>query len=267
MVDDPYKVLGVSPSATQDEIKKAYRRKTKEYHPDLHPNDPSATKKMTEINEAYDMLMNPDKYAAKRAQQQQSSSRQNGYSGQYGGYSGNQSGYSGNQGGYSGQQRNSGNYQNAGGWSSDFGFDFDDFFGFGSSYQTASTKPQVEPGDSPRIQQVVNYINRGDSQQALDILFHIPSTGRDARWYYLSSLANHALGNSVQAVDHMQRAAQMDPNNRTYQQLLRQFRQAERTYEDNARGFDMGALNLQKICLGLFAAQFCCSPYSCIRCI
>ena len=144
MIDDPYKVLGVSPGASQDEIKKAYRRKTKEYHPDTHPNDPNATKKMTEINEAYDMLMNPDKYASRRAQQQQSSSRQSGYSGGYGSSS--------QQGGYSGQQRNSGNYQNAGGWSSDFGFDFDDFFGFGSSYQTASTKPNTEPGDSPRIQ-------------------------------------------------------------------------------------------------------------------
>lgn len=262
MVDDPYKVLGVSPGASQDEIKKAYRRKTKEYHPDTHPNDPNATKKMTEVNEAYDMLMNPDKYAAKRAQQSQSSQR-NSYSGQYGGYSSQQGGYSQGRQNYSGQQRSSGNYQNAGGWYSDFGFDFDDFFGFGSSYQTASTKPQVEPGDSPRIQQVVGYINSGSYKQALDLLFHVPSYGRNARWYYLSSLANHGLGNSVQAVDHMQKASQMEPNNKTYQQLLRQFRQAERTYEDNARGFNMEAFPLDKICLGLCMARLCCG----IRCI
>ena len=250
MIDDPYKVLGVSPGASQDEIKKAYRRKTKEYHPDTHPNDPNATKKMTEINEAYDMLMNPDKYASRRAQQQQSSSRQSGYSGGYGSSS--------QQGGYSGQQRNSGNYQNAGGWSSDFGFDFDDFFGFGSSYQTASTKPNTEPGDSPRIQQVVNAINSGGYQRALDLLFHVPSYERNARWYYLSSLANHGAGNSVQAVDHMQKACEMEPNNKTYQQLLRQFRQAERTYDNNARGFNMNGFPLDKICLGLCMARLCC---------
>lgn len=252
MIDDPYKVLGISPGASQDEIKKAYRKKTKEYHPDTHPNDPNATKKMTEINEAYDMLMNPDKYAAKRAQQSRSS-QQSGYSGQYGGYS---------------QQRNtnqqrSGNYQNAGGWYSDFGFDFDDFFGFGSSYQTASTKPQTEPGDSPRIRQVVSYINNGNYQQALDLLFHVPSYERNARWYYLSALANHGAGKSVQAVDHMQKAAQMDPNNKTYQQLLRQFRQAERTYESNGSGFHMGGFPLDKICLGLCMARLCCG----LRCI
>ena len=57
MVTDPRKVLGVSETASQDEIKRAYRRKAKECHPDLHPNDPDAAKKMNELNEAYDMLM------------------------------------------------------------------------------------------------------------------------------------------------------------------------------------------------------------------
>ena len=62
MIDDPYKVLGVSKDATKDEIKRAYRKKAKEYHPDLHPDDPKAAEKMNEVNEAYDMLNNPEKY-------------------------------------------------------------------------------------------------------------------------------------------------------------------------------------------------------------
>lgn len=252
MIDDPYKVLGVAPGATQDEIKKAYRKLTKQYHPDLHPNDPNAAKKMTELNEAYDMLMNPDKYAAKRAQQQQSN-RQSSYGG----------GYS-QQGSYSGQQRSSGGYQGPGGWASDFGFDFEDFFGFGNmGGERASTKPQTEPGDSPNIRRVVELINAGRYQDALDTLFYIPSTGRNARWYYLSGLANHGLGNTVQASDHMQRACQLDPNNRTYHQLLQQFRQAGQTYETNAQGFNMDVSMIQKICFGLCAARMCCG----FRCI
>ena len=59
MIDDPYKVLGVPSTATTDEVKKAYRQKAKQYHPDMHPDDPNASEKMNEVNEAYDMIMNP----------------------------------------------------------------------------------------------------------------------------------------------------------------------------------------------------------------
>ena len=62
MVQDPYRVLGIDKNATEEEIKKAYRKKAKECHPDLHPDDPDAQQKMNEVNEAYDMLKNPDKY-------------------------------------------------------------------------------------------------------------------------------------------------------------------------------------------------------------
>ena len=59
MMTDPYKVLGVTPGASDEEIKKAYRTLAKKYHPDLHPNDPAASAKMNEINAAYDILSKP----------------------------------------------------------------------------------------------------------------------------------------------------------------------------------------------------------------
>ena len=58
MMNDPYSVLGVSPSATDDEIKKAYRKLAKQYHPDIHPDPAFAEKKMAEINAAYDQVLN-----------------------------------------------------------------------------------------------------------------------------------------------------------------------------------------------------------------
>ena len=59
---DPYQVLGVSRDASDEEIKRAYRKLAKQYHPDTNPGDEYAAKKMKEINDAYDQIKNPDKY-------------------------------------------------------------------------------------------------------------------------------------------------------------------------------------------------------------
>ena len=58
---DPYKVLGVSPNASDEEIKKAYRQLAKKYHPDRNPGDAEAAKKMQEVNAAYEQIKNPEK--------------------------------------------------------------------------------------------------------------------------------------------------------------------------------------------------------------
>ena len=59
-MNDPYKVLGVAPNASNDEIKRAYRELVKKYHPDNYVNNPLADlaeEKMKEINEAYDTII------------------------------------------------------------------------------------------------------------------------------------------------------------------------------------------------------------------
>ena len=56
LTDDFYKALGVSEDASESDIKKAYRKLSRKYHPDLNPGDAAAEKKFKEISEAYDVL-------------------------------------------------------------------------------------------------------------------------------------------------------------------------------------------------------------------
>jgi len=120
---DYYKILGISKTATESEIKSAYRKLARKYHPDLNPNNKEAEKKFKEINEANEVLSDPEKrkkydefgkdwkYADefKKAQQQQS-------------------------------QQNSNQQQNYGEFSGDFSDFFESMFGSSAGNKSRQTK-------------------------------------------------------------------------------------------------------------------------------
>ena len=206
MFDDPYKVLGVSPDASDEEIKRAYRRLAKKYHPDLNPGDKVAAQKMQEVNAAYEQIKDPDKF-----RQQQTS----------GGYGG---GYYDPFGGYRQQQ----SYGSA---------------GQGDQYQQAAQQ----------------YIRFRRYREALNALQN--SSERNARWYYLSALANDGLGNQVTALEHIRRAVSMEPDNQEYLQTLNFMENGGAAYRQQAntfRGFTFGGDPCTNLCLCYLFNIFCC---------
>ena len=187
MVQNPYTVLGLKETATADEVKAAYRALAKKYHPDLNPGSREAEKKMQEINEAYDMIVN-------HKWDPNASSYQN--SGYQGGYGGQRSGYSR-------------------GYADPFeGFGFGGF-GFGG-YGSQGAYGQRE--ESADLRAVRNYINSGHYDEALHLLGTI--SVRDAYWFYLSALANEGAGNRITALDHAKKALSMEPGNMEFRQLV-----------------------------------------------
>ena len=237
MVQDPYKVLGVPRTASDEEIKKAYRNLSKKYHPDLNPGDESAAKKMSEINAAYDQIQRGD-------------TAQSGYGP---GSSYGQSSYG-----------SSGSY-------GQYGFGgFDDFFsGFtGGSYGSARQQERSE------YQAGRTYIRNGMYREAINALSGVDISERDARWYYLNAMANYRAGNRVAALESAKQACAIEPGNEEYQNLLRTIQSGGHYYDDytvrynsaspfggirsNLCYYGLGALCLSSMCGGRVLPFFLC---------
>ena len=256
MTENPYDILGVSPGADKDEVKKAYRKKARENHPDLNPNDPDAAKRMNKINEAYDRIMNPEKYAKRSA-----------YGTGYGNAGYGNAGYGSPYGGQGQSSSGAGGYGNpyGGGQAQGTGYydwveiNWEDIFG-GSWGQTATIHPEASASDSPEMRQAVFYINSANHRAAVAILNATPTTSRTARWYYLSALANHGAGNVMMAHEHIRRAIQMEPGNSDYARAQSSFQQSANVYqhEGTSRGFSVSFCDPTWPCFCL-----CCGPTLC----
>ncbi len=192
---DPYSILGISRTATQEEAAAAYRKLAKKYHPDLNPGDEEAAKKMSEVNAAYDAIKNgtADSFGSSDT------------GGSYGG-----SGYSGSYG------------DPFGGFG---GFNFGGF-GYGSPYGSYQ-RQQLDP-----MQMAAMYINAGRYQEALNALNSVKN--KSAKWYYYSAIANSATGNSITALNHAKIAANMEPANPDYTRLLNKLEHGGQVYREQS---------------------------------
>lgn len=229
-MQDPYRVLGVSPTASEDEIKKAYRTLAKKYHPDVNNGSAAAEAKMKEVNEAYSEVMKM---------------RRNGTSSNTGSYG---SGY-GSTGGYGGYGGGYGSYGNYGGYGSGYG----SYGGYGSAGSSYSSNPQMQAAR--------NYIRSGHYQEAIHVLEN--QTERTAEWYYLCGEANLGMGNRVAALNYARQAVNMDPNNFEYRALLNKLEGSSQYYQTGGgnagQGFNMPICMCSNPLLSCCLAQMLCN--------
>jgi len=207
MYQDPYKILGVSPDASDEEIKKAYRDLAKKYHPDRNPDDPNAAKRMNEINAAYDSIKNG--------------------TADYGS-SQSQSSYDG--------------WGDWGAWTN----------AWGAGYQSRNS-------ERSEYTAARNYIRNGMYREALNALSGVPLSERDGRWYYLSAMANMYMGNRIAALDAAKRAADIEPENEQYRQLLQRLQGGGGYYEEYTENYREGVAG-NKLLIALCASQLCLGP-------
>ena len=234
-MSDPYQVLGVSRSASDDEIKSAYRKLAQKYHPDLHPGDAAAAQKMKEINAAYDMIKNPD--AWKQAQAggaSQSGASQNPYGNPYAQWGG-----------------------------SPFE-DWDPFAGFGAWSYTGGSQSyrqgaqRASGAEAEILRRAQQHIQQGSYDDAIHVLSATEAHKRTAEWYYLSATANYQVGNRITAVQHAQTAVRMEPDNMTYRSLLSRM-QGGGTYGNAANVVSMPGIGkwLAILCGARLLLRFC----------
>ncbi len=226
MTRDPYYVLGLKPGASNDEVKAAYRKLAKKYHPDLNPGSQEAEQKMKEINEAYDVIV----------------------SGQYesGAYGGSSSGYSG---AWSQNARGAQGRGQSYGYRTTYADPFEGF-GFGNPFGAGGYGNASGPLNSVR-----SFINSGRYAEALNLLNTVRN--RDAYWFYLSALANEGAGNRLTAVDHAKKAASMEPMNMEYASLVRRLDGGYRANQAYDRRFTMPHNGWYGVLLCLFM-NLCC---------
>lgn len=222
---DPYQVLGISRSASDEEIKKAYRTLSRKYHPDANVNNPNkdqAEERFKQVQQAYDMIM-------KEKQQGTSGSYSSGASD--GGYSTGQGPF----GGFSGQY----------------------YYGNGT-YRSQSR------AGSPKLQAALNYIQNQCYPEALNVLNDIPFAERSGQWYYYSAVANEGVGNNATAIEYIRKAVQFEPSNLEYRQFQQHLEYGGTWYTNMGSAYERPYGNYSNFCMSLLCAQAlctcCCRP-------
>lgn len=243
---DPYEVLGVPQGASDDEIKAAYRKLAKKYHPDLNGGSAEAEAKMKEVNEAYTLLIkHKGQYGGQASYGSSGSYSSAGY-GQSGPYGNPYGGYGGNP--YGRSQGSRGGYDFGG-----FGFDFEDLFG--GRQRTYQSTDYTE--NDPQLRTASQAVLSGRFSDALTLLSAVAN--RRAAWYYWSAKANMGLGNRIAALNDARTAVQMAPDEPAFRELLSQLNASGNAYGQRGAQGGFGSAICANPCMSLCLANMLCN--------
>lgn len=247
MIHDPYAVLGVSESAGDDELKKAYREKSKKWHPDSNPgNTEYAEKRFKEVQEAYRQIVDA------RARGESAYGPAPGSAGSYGSPYGSpyqQSAHTSGPGttGYA-----------------EYGYgSFADFFREWEQY--SREQRQAHSQVPPELASAVSFINSGQYRDALTALSQIAPHMRSALWYYLAAVSSQRVGNNIDALNFAKQACDMEPDNPDYQRLLASLQGGGTWYQNrnsSYSGFNPVS-SPTTWCLSMCALNLCLNGFCC----
>lgn len=245
---DPYEVLGLQRGASDEEVKKAYRKLSRVYHPDANVNNPDkdkAEERFKEIQQAYHAIINgnADAYGDNQYQSEYS------HGGSYNPYGSYGAGRTGGRAGYE-EDPFGGFYGSFGPFASFFGTEGrrdDDIF-------------QDDNPDNKYYRAAKTYMGNGDYESARNVLNQVKD--HNGRWFYYSGVCNAGLGKQIRALEMLERAIKLEPSNKEYQQAYEQIKRGSKWYMD--RGTDYG-MNMPGQGFSRFCNSLCttCMVLSC----
>ncbi len=234
-MSNPYEILGIPNNSTDAEVKDAYRKLAKKYHPDNYNNAPDiadvAAEKMREVNEAYNTIMKD---------------RKNGGSSSYSASSSSSSSSAG-----SSSSRQS--------WNSGAGSSQ-------STYAQSNARATYTADNSSRYSTTTDFANvrglimSGQYDDADEVLNLVSADRRCAEWYFLKGTVLYSRGWLEQAFTYLQTAVNMDPNNNEYRAA---YNQAAKMRGGAAGGYKVSGkdgvgCNLCSSCCSFICADQCC---------
>lgn len=220
---NPYNVLGISPSATDEEVKKAYRALSRKYHPDANVNNPNAAcaeEKFKEVQQAYQQIMQE---------------REQGY------------------------RTGDGVYGSGGGAYDSWGGSYSSWGGAGSFWGGSySSRGSAGGSDSDiHLAAAANYLKNGCYREAVTVLDSISE--HTAQWHYFYAIASQGLQETITALEHARQAAAMEPSNYEYQALLQQLETGGMWYQTRQNPYQTVSFGGNSFCLKLCLANLFCN--------